>query len=99
MTRASRIEPITANGTLFAGLRASPARLIGLWKPLNANTMPLVATAVSTDDQPYGANVVVWPKFSECTPVIIRPTIVAPGIRNLKIVIAELARANSLTPQ
>ncbi len=63
--------------------------------------MPLVATAVSTADQPYGANasLLVMPRLSEWKLVSIRPRMVRPGIRNLNTVIAELARANSFTPQ
>jgi hypothetical protein len=61
--------------------------------------MPLVATAVSTDDHPKGANVDAVPKFSEWKPENMRPAIFAPGMRNLKTVIAELARAKTLTPQ
>jgi hypothetical protein len=49
MIVASTIEPSTLIGTLRAGFLASPAILMGLWKPLKLNTMPLVATAVSTE--------------------------------------------------
>jgi len=77
--------------------------LIGLWKPLNANTMPLVATAVSTADQPYGAKAPapprLSPRFSLWKPLIIRPRMVRPGMMNLKIVMAVFARANTFTPQ
>ncbi|MCY1308975.1 hypothetical protein D9M69_625610 [compost metagenome] len=52
MTSAISTEPIRANGMLRPGLRASPARLTGLWKPLKLKTMPLAATAVNTADQP-----------------------------------------------
>ncbi len=99
MTNASRIEPITANGTLFEGLRASPARFTGLWKPLKLNTMPLVATAVNTADQPYGANELAVPKFSLWKPEVSKPRIVRPGMMNLNTVMAVFARANTFTPQ
>ena len=44
----TQIEPKMAKGMLRPGLRASPARFTGLWKPLKLKTMPAVATAVST---------------------------------------------------
>lgn len=63
MTVAIKIDPTMAIGIERPGFFASPAMLIGLWKPLKANTIPDVATAVSTLAQPFGA-ILVQVKFS-----------------------------------
>ncbi|MCW0417286.1 hypothetical protein NB689_003040 [Xanthomonas sacchari] len=86
---------------LRPGLRASPARFTGLWKPLKLNTMPAVATAVST-----AAKSMVWLppcrptlKFSLWKPLAINATPVSAGTTSLNTVIRLLERANSLTLQ
>ncbi len=98
---ASAIEQTIANGMLLPGLRASPARFTGLWKPLKLNTMPAIATAVSTEAKSVECTSPWMPtlKFSGWKPVIISSTAVSAGITSLNSVIAVFERANSFTLQ
>src|SRR5690349_25156948 len=99
MMAAAITEPMTAIGTLRLGLRASPAMFTGPWKPLKENTMPEVATAVSTAERPYGAKPPCWWKLPLWKPVEMRPTMVAAGMANLSAVIQLLACEKALTDQ
>ena len=85
----------TARGTLRAGFLASPARLIGLWKPLKAKTIPLVVTAPKM----AGRFIAAWPgcrptaKFERWKPATIRAIPVRAGMTSLKPVIPALLLA------
>ena len=83
------------------GLRASPARFTGLWKPLKLNTMPVVATAVSTaaKSSAWASPCTPTEKFSVWKPLAISASAVAAGTTSLKTVMAVLERANSFTLQ
>src|SRR6185312_6341251 len=98
---ASRIEPITPNGTLRPGFLASPARFTGLWKPLKLNTMPLIATAVRIADMLYACGPPCAPtwKFSGWNEVAISAIAVSAGTTSLYSVIHVLVFAKRFTLQ
>ena len=87
--------PNTASGTLRAGFLASPARLIGLWKPLKLNTMPLVAVAARMAETLIASRPGCRPtlKLAVWKPAAIRATPVTAGITSLKAVMPALVLA------
>ena len=96
------MAPNTASGTLRWGFFASPARLIGLWKPLKLNTMPLVAVAARIAAMFRGSlEPACRPtlKFARWNPAAIKATPVAAGMTSLKAVMPALVLAKSFTPQ
>ena len=82
-------------------MRASPARFTGLWKPLKLNTMPAVATALSTAAKSTACASPWMPtlKFWAWKPLAMSATPVAAGTTSLNSVMVVLEWAKTLTLQ
>ena len=87
--------PSTAIGTFLAGFFASPARLIGPWKPLKLKTIPEVVTAPKMAGRSSAALPGCSPtlKFARWKPAAIRAMPVSAGITSLKAVMPALVLA------